>query len=922
MPGFSNVTNQDSIMYAGNCSFDGTPRDGAMNANGQLWIGSTVTPHVRRGNITSTGGTITVTNGAGTINLEAVNTGSVIELTGDDGLPVVPDGGGNIDILCGVQPNGFWGVPLYSYQANPNALTIDTQFSVASNNPTDGPSAGISYFSDADFTVNADGFVELVSNPADPLPAFQVELSADLVNVLGNNVTYTVPWDTEVFDITSSFNTATGIFTAPSNGIYYFSTTVMISQVNDPLYDLGATVGIITPTKDFYGDEINTIFTAQYQDQLQLTSCVLCQLTIGDDVYVNASVASSGASPQTIDIESGTAGAPKSYFSGFKVGNVSTSGLDSITGDDTVVVVPDINGNINLLGSTVPNATNIKPVFTTSTGANDETIEVQLSTASATNNDPDLAGLAYFSNADFTVNADGFVEFIGSAASQTMTGDDLVATNPVGGNMNMVGLTLANGTFSKPVYFFTGGAGTENLSVQISKATAIGGVDEIGLCSFDDSQFTVDGNGWVQLAGSNFLQTVTGDDTVVTSPIAGNMYLIGNTVGNATYPKPVFTTQGAAGVEDINVQLSTASANAANPDLAGLCYFDPSQFTVNGSGYVQITGGSSPVPPVQVGATGLGIKYSASTFSICYHDGTNLSATNVGYVGIPSKITPGVIKQFAVTANASFIDATGASQVAGAVFSLYPNQNWLLDMPFYIYALMDVTETTQVFAIARIPHGEKTPVALQIAKLGTGNVNTQLLILDASVNTADYALSAAVCIGSFRVTKTGGVANDWTVTALDFRDGINLFNDTRGFNVPLGCFQAAAGTHWWNNGGTAPVYATNYYKYYIKKEGLVSLYYSADTNTTPGAGAVTAGISIPYNNVEGLHPWGYLGTGHQETFAGASCDIINWQPDSTGNFSSFFYTNPTTARRYINQDIRGDIRLGCTYQIANFIQGD
>lgn len=592
MAGSSNITGDESIIFADNASFDGTERGGKLQSNGQLWIGSTAGPqHVRRGNITSTGGTITVTNGAGTINLESNSVGTLLELTGDDGLPVVPDGGGNIDILCGVQPSLFWPAPLYSYQANPNAMTIDAQISAASNNNADPNLVGMSYFSDADFTVNADGFVELVSNPADPLPAFQVELSADLVNVLGNNVTYTVPWDTEVFDITSSFNTATGIFTAPSNGIYYFSTTVMISQVNDPLYDLGATVGIITPTKDFYGDEINTIFTAQYQDQLQLTSCVLCQLTIGDDVYINASVASSGASPQTIDIESGTAGAPKSYFSGFKVGNVSTSGLDSITGDDTVVVVPDINGNINLFGSTVANATNAKPVFTTSTGANDETIEVQLSTASATNNDPDLAGLAYFSNADFSVNSDGYVEFIGSAASQTMTGDDAVVTNPVAGNMNMVGLTLANGTFAKPVYFFTGGAGTENLSVQLSTATALGGVDEVGLCSFDDSQFTVDGNGWVQLAGSNFVQTVTGDDTVITSPIAGNMYLIGNTVGNATYPKPVFTTQGAAGVEDINVQLSTASSNAADPDLAGLCYFDDSQFTVNADGYVQYTGG-------------------------------------------------------------------------------------------------------------------------------------------------------------------------------------------------------------------------------------------------------------------------------------------------------------------------------------------
>lgn len=71
MPGFSNITSDESIMFADNASFDGTERDGKLTTNGQLWIGSTVSPHVRKSSLSSTGNTITITTGSGTINLEA-----------------------------------------------------------------------------------------------------------------------------------------------------------------------------------------------------------------------------------------------------------------------------------------------------------------------------------------------------------------------------------------------------------------------------------------------------------------------------------------------------------------------------------------------------------------------------------------------------------------------------------------------------------------------------------------------------------------------------------------------------------------------------------------------------------------------------------------------------------------------------------
>ena len=68
MAGFDN-----DIMYATNVDFSsGNPVTGKVTTDGQLLIGSTAAPNIRVGSLTSSGGTVTITTGAGTINLESV----------------------------------------------------------------------------------------------------------------------------------------------------------------------------------------------------------------------------------------------------------------------------------------------------------------------------------------------------------------------------------------------------------------------------------------------------------------------------------------------------------------------------------------------------------------------------------------------------------------------------------------------------------------------------------------------------------------------------------------------------------------------------------------------------------------------------------------------------------------------------------
>lgn len=102
MGGFS-ISDSESIMFADNASFDGTEKGGKLTTDGELWIGSTSAPHVKKGSITSTGGSVVVTNSSGNINLEVTgeDRGLGVYGTGIDGS-VTFDG---TSVVLGITPS-------------------------------------------------------------------------------------------------------------------------------------------------------------------------------------------------------------------------------------------------------------------------------------------------------------------------------------------------------------------------------------------------------------------------------------------------------------------------------------------------------------------------------------------------------------------------------------------------------------------------------------------------------------------------------------------------------------------------------------------------------------------------------------------------------------------------------------------------
>ncbi len=159
--GSSSVTNDQTILFTDNMSFDGTHRGGAMNANGQLWIGQAASDrpnnggHVKLGNLVCTDGTITIGYSSPNITLSVAGGGNVVEhLTGTTGGQLNPIAN-NFNLLGGTVAAGT--TPIAIAGAG-NTLTTNIQISQAIA-ATDATKIGLAAFKSADFAVDANGFV-------------------------------------------------------------------------------------------------------------------------------------------------------------------------------------------------------------------------------------------------------------------------------------------------------------------------------------------------------------------------------------------------------------------------------------------------------------------------------------------------------------------------------------------------------------------------------------------------------------------------------------------------------------------------------------------------------------------------------------------------------------------------------------------
>lgn len=256
-----------------------------------------------------------------------------------------------------------------------------------------------------------------------------------------------------------------------------------------------------------------------------------------------------------------------------------------------------------------------------------------------------------------------------------------------------------------------------------------------------------------------------------------------------------------------------------------------------------------------IGVHRLGIKLDSGVFSLLNANGLDLGINNPGYITLPSKVTPGTLVSYVLTANQSFVDDTGSSDIAGQLFGFTATGSGgdaiAVDVPFYLYIVANDAEDTLNVALSRIPNFTTAPATSELGKNGTVPTSSQLnMFMFGDPTLGDYDTNPCICIGSIRMQMA---SDDWTVQTLSLTDGIGQYQESILFTVPVGQFGANTTTYSVPNGGTACTFSSMEMSYMVHaKSGLCSLSgrmrNSAGGST--GATAVAATLSCPFYSRE------------------------------------------------------------------------
>jgi len=303
------------------------------------------------------------------------------------------------------------------------------------------------------------------------------------------------------------------------------------------------------------------------------------------------------------------------------------------------------------------------------------------------------------------------------------------------------------------------------------------------------------------------------------------------------------TFNTGTGNTDILTDSGTAIMAAAKPNYEIL---GTGGITTSASGKTIIIDGS--VTP-QEGFTNLGFDYSSPTFSIPSRDGTALSAGNPASVTFNSKAVPGTLVAISVTANQSFDDSSGTSNIVNNLFGFNTGNSWgTNDIPFFVYAVLNDAEDNVTFMISRLPYAAKSPITTEIGTPASAIADEQFSFFALeNVTVTEWDQNPVVYIGCFRMrfTQPGGV-DDWTVQALTLEDGPSKTFDNRFFEYPDSVDGAAANSFFLPNGGTAPAFNNMNYEYRVMRNGTCEAFIVAQDATIQGSGAVDAHMAMPF----------------------------------------------------------------------------
>lgn len=526
--------------------------------------------------------------------------------------PVVPSGLGVIIVTGGQVAAGTTANVLQTNSLAANTYTIQVQRSSAQAASTIG-SNGVSHFNSAEFAVDANGFVSLLgageaidsiavqtgTSPIVPTVGGLVTINGAVVSS-GTNPIRTNGTGANTMAVEVQISQAIAAADATKIGLANFSSTdfavaatgfVTLSTTGAGKTITGNSGGALSPTANNWN-----IFGASTAAGTSPVSTSGAVSTLTVNVQKSQAIASTDAT------KVGLSAFDSAAFTVDANGFVSLLGageaIDSIavqTG--TSPIVPTVAGLVTINGSVVAAGTN--PIRSNGTDANTMAMQVQISQAlSAT--DATKIGLSNFDSAAFDVDANGFVQLNGGGIAATIfdvQANTAPGTDPVvptaAGVVTVNGAAVAN--HSVVLETRSRAANAYNLEVQYATSAAATDATKSGVAHFNSTQFSVDANGFVTLAGGTEAIDSIGVDATsgagtnpVLPTVAGLVTVNGARVAAGT--NPIRSVSTAANVYQIQVQTSQALA-ATDATKVGLANFDSASFGVDANGFVTMTGG-------------------------------------------------------------------------------------------------------------------------------------------------------------------------------------------------------------------------------------------------------------------------------------------------------------------------------------------
>ncbi len=156
------------------------------------------------------------------------------------------------------------------------------------------------------FIMTDDGELTMPLNPT-----FLVHISAaTTANVTGDNTTYTIANNTEVFDIGGNYDTGTFTFTAPVTGRYFLNTYIVVADLNSSMDTY--LLRIVTSNRNLSGPVYVNTTGAVPEGRQGREFSVIADMDAADTATTDVRVA---GSTLTVDVIGGTA-ATNTRFAG------------------------------------------------------------------------------------------------------------------------------------------------------------------------------------------------------------------------------------------------------------------------------------------------------------------------------------------------------------------------------------------------------------------------------------------------------------------------------------------------------------------------------------------------------------------------------------------------------------------------------